>query len=44
MLAACGGGQAIAPVGSYKAQNQQTASSVYKVQSGDTLYSVSWRF
>ena len=44
MLAACGGGQAIAPVGSYKAQNQQTLSSVYKVQSGDTLYSVSWRF
>ena len=44
MLTACSGGKAIAPIGSYKAQSQQTASSVYKVQSGDTLYSVSWRF
>jgi len=44
MLTACGGGQAVAPVGVYRSQSQQAAPDVYKVRRGDTLYSVSWRF
>jgi len=44
ILTACGGSQAVAPVGAYRAQSQQVAPSVYQVRKGDTLYSVSWRF
>lgn len=43
-LVGCGGSQAVAPVGAYRAQSQQAPPTVYKVLSGDTLYSVSWRF
>lgn len=43
-LAGCGGSQAVAPVGVYRAQSQQPPPTVYKVRRGDTLYSVSWRF
>jgi len=44
MLTACGGSQAVAPVGAYRAQSQQAPPSVYKVRRGDTLFSVSWRY
>jgi len=43
-LVGCGGSQAVAPVGVYRAQSQEPPRSVYKVKRGDTLYSVSWRF
>mgnify|MGYP003762040699 FL=1 len=43
-LVGCGGSQAVAPVGVYRAQSQQAPPTVYKVRRGDTLYSVSWRF
>jgi len=45
-LTACGGGQAVAPVGSYgyKSKSKLKAPSVYKVKKGDTLYSISWRY
>ncbi|MDH5358524.1 MAG: peptidoglycan DD-metalloendopeptidase family protein [Gammaproteobacteria bacterium] len=54
MLTSCGGGQAVAPVGSYgygsKAKTSQSNAgqvklpTVYKVKKGDTLYSISWRY
>ena len=52
MLTACGGGQAIAPVGTQgygtKTPQVKYASSkpptIYKVRKGDTLYSISWRY
>jgi len=49
LLTACGGGQAVAPVGTYsqthkaKVKNVKTPS-YYKVRKGDTLYSISWRY
>lgn len=52
-LTACGGSRAVAPVGSYGGNNSSTAghygattssASVYKVQKGDTLYSISFRY
>ncbi|WP_438970935.1 LysM peptidoglycan-binding domain-containing protein, partial [Methylophaga sp.] len=45
-LTACGGGgRAVAPVGSYDDRRQvSTAPAIYKVQRGDTLYSISWRY
>lgn len=46
-LTACGGGgRAIAPVGSYDNTKRKisTPPSYYTVQSGDTLYSISWRY
>lgn len=43
-LTACGGSQAVAPVGSYKAKSTQKPPSSYAVKSGDTLYSISWRY
>jgi len=49
LLTACGGGQAVAPIGSYghtsKAKVSKTkAPNIYKVRKGDTLYSISWRY
>lgn len=53
VLTACGGGRAVAPVGSYdnspKKYTSTTRSStkppvIYTVKKGDTLYSVSWRY
>jgi lipoprotein NlpD len=51
LLTACGGGKAIAPVGSqgYAKTPQVKYTStkppaVYKVRKGDTLYSISWRY
>jgi len=50
LLTACGGGQAVAPIGKYdnksKAKVTQTtkAPKFYKVRKGDTLYSISWRY
>lgn len=54
LLTACGGGNAVAPVGSYGGYNKSKPSpakvsstkppSVYKVRKGDTLYSISWRY
>jgi len=49
LLTACGGGQAVAPIGSYgkasKAKVSQTkAPYSYKVRKGDTRYSISWRY
>jgi lipoprotein NlpD len=48
-LTACGGGQAVAPVGIYSKQYSKSTKSttppkVYTVKKGDTLYSVSWRY
>lgn len=51
-LTACGGGQAVAPVGSYGAKSKPTVvkktyakpPAIYKVKKGDTLYSISWRY
>ena len=43
-LTACGGSQAVAPVGSYKPESTQKPPSSYAVKSGDTLYSISWRY
>lgn len=43
-LTACGGSQAVAPVGSYKSKSTQKPPSSYAVKSGDTLYSISWRY
>jgi lipoprotein NlpD len=48
-LTACGGGQAVAPVGIYSKQSSKSTKSttppkVYTVKKGDTLYSVSWRY
>lgn len=50
-LTACGGSQAVVPVGSYgNNSNSQSksvkasSSSVYKVRKGDTLYSISFRY
>ncbi len=43
VLTACGGGQAVAPVGNYRGQ-AKTPPTVYHVKSGDTLYSISWRY
>ena len=49
-LTACGGGQAVAPVGSYGSSSssykstKSHAPSIYKVKKGDTLYSISWRY
>jgi lipoprotein NlpD len=49
-LTACGGGQAVAPVGVYnskqysKSTKSSTPPKVYTVKKGDTLYSVSWRY
>lgn len=46
LLAACGGKQVSAPVGSYSKSNYKPKKppSIYKVQRGDTLYSISWRY
>lgn len=54
MLTACGGGQSVAPVGSYGnnaktpsnfgSASSSTSGSVYKVRKGDTLYSISFRY
>lgn len=49
LLTACGGRQAVAPVGSYGYKSHTRTSpskppSVYKVKKGDTLYSISWRY
>ncbi len=49
LLTACGGGQAVAPIGTYSATNkakfkQLKTPSFYKVKKGDTLYSISWRY
>jgi len=51
LLTACGGGQAVAPIGNYgytsKAKvkgSPSKAPSSYKVKKGDTLYSISWRY
>ncbi|PHS68761.1 MAG: peptidase M23 [Methylophaga sp.] len=51
-LTACGGGQAVAPVGVYGAKAKPAVikrtyskpPSIYKVKKGDTLYSISWRY
>jgi len=48
-LTACGGGQAVAPVGVYskyssKSTKSTTLPKIYTVKKGDTLYSVSWRY
>ncbi len=48
-LTACGGSQAVAPVGSYKPYSNKSNKpikppSVYKVKKGDTLFSISWRY
>ncbi len=48
-LTACGGGHAVAPVGSFGYNTKSKSSpskapSVYKVKKGDTLYSISWRY
>jgi len=46
MLTSCGGKQVSAPVGSYSKSTYKPKQppSVYKVQRGDTLYSISWRY
>lgn len=51
MMTACGGGgRAVAPVGSYSndaprsERKISTPPAYYKVQKGDTLYSISWRY
>lgn len=51
LLTACGGGKAIAPVGSQGYTKTPQAKyaptkppTVYKVRKGDTLYSISWRY
>lgn len=52
LLAACSGGQAIAPVGKQGSitktpQVKHTSAkppTIYKVKKGDTLYSISWRY
>ncbi|MBL4638180.1 MAG: peptidase M23 [Gammaproteobacteria bacterium] len=48
-LTACGGGQAVAPVGTYKkpiktSTKAVTAPAIYTVKRGDTLFSISWRY
>lgn len=48
-LTACGGGQAVAPVGTYSKQAKKINKTVkpptiYIVKKGDTLFSVSWRY
>jgi len=48
-LTACGGGQAVAPVGTYKKPIKKstkavTAPAIYTVKRGDTLFSISWRY
>jgi len=48
-LTACGGGQAVAPVGTYKKPTKKStkvvkAPAIYKVKKGDTLFSISWRY
>jgi len=45
-LTACGGGRAVAPVGSYDSTKRKisTPPSYYTVQKNDTLYSISWRY
>jgi lipoprotein NlpD len=50
-LTACGGSQAVVPVGSYSNNSnissksvKASSSSVYKVRKGDTLYSISFRY
>jgi len=48
-LTACGGSQAVAPVGSYKPYSKKSnkpikAPTVYNVKKGDTLFSISWRY
>lgn len=52
LLTACGGGKAIAPVGSqgYTTKAPQAKyipakpPTIYKIKKGDTLYSISWRY
>ncbi|MDC9724982.1 MAG: peptidoglycan DD-metalloendopeptidase family protein [Gammaproteobacteria bacterium] len=49
LLTACGGGNAVAPVGKHTQSNkakvtQTKAPSFHKVKKGDTLYSISWRY
>jgi len=49
LLTACGGGQAVAPIGSSGYTNKAKVSKtkapyIYKVKKGDTLYSISWRY
>ena len=48
-LTACGGGQAVAPVGTYnkpakKSIQSVKAPAIYTVKKGDTLFSISWRY
>ncbi len=43
-LTACSGSRAVAPIGSYKTKSTQKPPASYAVKSGDTLYSVSWRY
>ncbi len=48
-LTACGGSQAVAPVGAYKKPIKKSttivkAPAIYTVKKGDTLFSISWRY
>lgn len=48
-LTACGGSQAVAPVGAYKKPTKKStkivkAPAIYTVKKGDTLFSISWRY
>ncbi len=48
LLTSCGGGRALAPVGSYGYDSKQRKIASppysYTVKRGDTLYSISWRY
>lgn len=43
-LTACGGGRGIVPVISFGDNSSNRAPSIYTVRSGDTLYSICWRY